>query len=66
MKQELKFFKVEKKLPSDSDWIIMKVTDYNPSGFVIGKFYEGFKSEDDIDITEYVEKWADLPDWGLV
>ena len=61
----MKFFSVEKKLPQDSDWLLLKVGEYCPSGFTVGMFCEGFKTEDGQDITEYVEKWADLPDYGL-
>ena len=61
----MKFFSVEKKLPPDSDWLLLKVRGYCPSGFTVGTFYEGFKTEDGQDITEYVEKWAGLPDYGL-
>ena len=64
-RKRLKFFSVEKKLPPDSDWLLLKVGEYYPSGFTVGMFREGFKTEDGQDITEYVEKWADLPDYGL-
>jgi hypothetical protein len=62
---KLRFYKLTEKLPEDSDWIVMKIKEYSPSGFVIGSFNEGFKTEDNQDITEDVLKWAYLPDYGL-
>ena len=63
----MKFYSVAKKLPPDSDWLLLQVDEYSPAGFVVGYFRNGFfKTVDDEDITEFVLKWADLPNYGLV
>jgi hypothetical protein len=63
----MNFVSIQTRMPEDStdDWLLLKVEEYSPAGFVVGYFYEGFKDVDGIDITEYVLKWARLPDYCL-